>query len=619
MTRVRHPAPLVAVLAAVASCAAPAAAQTSGDARSREAITHARTLEQAFYTLDRHIRREATEATTWTGDIPPALTGWQTGWTARGLRAQYCGGTLLVYFEPAQLKGVGANHRAVQTAPTAAARGEGGVARPLQWLESGVARGGGGRPTVTPPACMDGLPSGRPALAAAVRDPWTVTRTTTRWQTRDIMECPAGHHRPPRLAATDPAGRERRQVSQAVVAGKRDAQTGEPVTSGDPTYGEWEAMWSHCVEDFSTTVTETRPCTFPLPAGGSLSGREFWTGTRTRSADPDNRLLTITSTSWEDGPTSTTCRGELAAMELPDRSTTPPAPTLGPERPQDTLQPTRTWREEQVSTLTGSAPCLPHQTRRARIMRTRTRVWLYALWPGRPSIEAARRAHGSSSPTFYTPLTTRSILSETLSAPSPPDCAPPAPTPIDRETTTETETRPSGQYRRAMCPRPPLSYDPPTYGQRQIQSVRTLTKTGVAWNVHWVKRGPHSLAREEATWHRHLRAIRNAHRPHPVPSAMPSPPPPGRPFMEEGGPSGVTAAAQGRYTFTRAEGEWSLGRVFGPCVRPSSSGSGGGYDYGGDSDTPYDPADDPGAGDEDGGGGWGSDDGDFGDEGGGFF
>ena len=63
-------------------------------------------------------------ATVWTGSVPPAETGWLDAWTGRGVRARYCEDTLLVYMEPAVLKGVGRDQRSVQVAPHLYAEGD---------------------------------------------------------------------------------------------------------------------------------------------------------------------------------------------------------------------------------------------------------------------------------------------------------------------------------------------------------------------------------------------------------------------------------------------------------------------------------------------------------------
>ena len=112
----------------------------------------------------------------------PRRAGRRT-WTERGLEARYCDDVLLVYLAPEQLKGTGRDHRAVHAAPHA----YGGGDRPiLHWLEGGAAEGGEGRASVALPACLSEaarggpLPSGRAALAGAVRDPFahTVERVT---------------------------------------------------------------------------------------------------------------------------------------------------------------------------------------------------------------------------------------------------------------------------------------------------------------------------------------------------------------------------------------------------------------------------------------------------------
>ncbi|MDE0410047.1 MAG: hypothetical protein OXN81_19545, partial [Alphaproteobacteria bacterium] len=83
----------------------------------QEALAHARAVAEAWRLLEDHVLRRSEAATSWTGSVPPPSTGWLAAWTERGVRARYCEDTLLVYMEPASLKGVGRDQRSVQVAP----------------------------------------------------------------------------------------------------------------------------------------------------------------------------------------------------------------------------------------------------------------------------------------------------------------------------------------------------------------------------------------------------------------------------------------------------------------------------------------------------------------------
>ena len=178
--------------------ASPAAAQGYEDelVYRQAALAHARAIAEAWRRLDDHILRRSAAATSWTGSVPPAATGWLEAWTERGVRARYCEDTLLVYMEPAALKGVGRDQRSVQVAPHLYAPGE---LPALHWLEGGVAEGTAGRAGVALPACLSEtalggpLPEGRAALAGTVRDPHLQLRERISHE-RSVEDCPAGSH-----------------------------------------------------------------------------------------------------------------------------------------------------------------------------------------------------------------------------------------------------------------------------------------------------------------------------------------------------------------------------------------------------------------------------------------
>ena len=254
--------------------AGPALSQVAADERvyRAEALAHAGAVEAAWRRLETFILRESSEAASWPGAEPPASTGWQASWTQRGLEARYCEDTLLVYLAPDELKGTGADHRAVHAAPHAYGGGEKPV---LHWLESGVARGGAGRADVTLPPCLSEaarggpLPSGRAALAGAVRDPFL---HTTERVTRERREepCPAGTH-----------GEGRTLVREVT---RTENGRGDPV--GDPVEGSWEVLIDLCREDYSRWEHYTLGCHWEAgpPHNRRMEGREVWRRLRTVSA-----------------------------------------------------------------------------------------------------------------------------------------------------------------------------------------------------------------------------------------------------------------------------------------------------------------------------------------------
>ena len=138
-----------AAMPGMVSFATPAAAQ--GDEAElvyrQEALAHARAIAEAWRRLEDHIQRRSAAPTVWTGPVPPASTGWLDAWTERGVRARYCDDTLLVYMEPASLKGVGRDHRSVQVAAAPLRRGWSGgpaLARRKRCFHYGRGHGGPG-------------------------------------------------------------------------------------------------------------------------------------------------------------------------------------------------------------------------------------------------------------------------------------------------------------------------------------------------------------------------------------------------------------------------------------------------------------------------------------------
>ena len=254
--------------------AGPALAQVPADERvyRAEALAHAGAVESAWRRLETFILRESSEAASWPGAEPPASTGWQASWTQRGVEARYCGDTLLVYLAPDELKGVGRDHRAVHAAPHAYGGGERPV---MHWLEGGVARGGAGRGTVTLPDCLSEaaqggpLPSGRAALAGAVRDPFLHTTERVARERRE-EPCPAGTH-----------GEGRTLVREVT---RTENGRGDPV--GEPVEGTWEVLIDLCREDYSRWEHYTLACHWDAgpPHNRRMEGREVWRRLRTVTA-----------------------------------------------------------------------------------------------------------------------------------------------------------------------------------------------------------------------------------------------------------------------------------------------------------------------------------------------
>ena len=262
---------MAGVSAAVLFPAIPATAQVTADERvyRQEALAHAGAVEAAWRRLETFILEESAGPAEWPGVLPPSSTGWQASWTARGLEARYCEDTLLVYLAPERLKGTGPDHRAVHAAPHAYGDGRDPA---LHWLENGRAEGGPGRASVALPACLSdpALPSGRAALAGAVRDPWKHTRERLTRERRN-EPCPDGEHGEGRTLL-----REARQDYNG---------RGEPV--GDPVEGPWEVSVDLCRADYSRWEHYTLDCDWEAgpPHNRRMEGREVWRRQRTVTAE----------------------------------------------------------------------------------------------------------------------------------------------------------------------------------------------------------------------------------------------------------------------------------------------------------------------------------------------
>ena len=263
-----------ATAALTAMLTTPAAAQGYEAERAyrQEALAHATAIAEAWRRMEDHILRRSAAAVSWTGSVPPAATGWLDAWTERGVRARYCGNTLLVYMEPVSLKGVGRDHRSVQVAPHLYA--EGGLPA-LHWLEGGSAIGTAGRADVALPACLSDssfggpLSSGRAALAGTVRDPHLDLRETISHE-RSVEDCPAGTHGGGRTMT-----REVRQTHD----GRGDAV-------GDPVTGSWQVSIDDCRADYSEWEHYTLECSWLAgpPHNREMTGQEIWRREKTVTA-----------------------------------------------------------------------------------------------------------------------------------------------------------------------------------------------------------------------------------------------------------------------------------------------------------------------------------------------
>ena len=239
----------------------------------QEALAHARAIAEAWRRLEDHILRRSAAATVWTGSVPPGTTGWLDAWTGRGVRARYCEDTLLVYMEPASLKGVGRDQRSVQVAPHLYAEGD---LPALHWLEGVVATGTAGRASVSLPSCLSDtsfgapLPSGRAALAGVVRDPHLQRRERVSHE-RTVEDCPAGSHGDGRTMT--------REVRQA-HDGRGDAV-------GDRVVGPWEVLIDDCRADYTEWEHYTLDCSWFAgpPHNREMTGREIWRREKAVTAD----------------------------------------------------------------------------------------------------------------------------------------------------------------------------------------------------------------------------------------------------------------------------------------------------------------------------------------------
>ena len=269
----------ISVNAAMVSVTLPAAAQgyEAEQVYRQEALAHARAITEAWRRVEDHILRRSAVATVWTGSVPPGTTGWLDAWTGRGVRARYCEDTLLVYMEPASLKGVGRDQRSVQVAPHLYAEGD---LPALHWLEggaaSGVAVGTAGRASVSLPACLSDtsfggpLPSGRAALAGVVRDPHLQRRERVSHE-RTVEDCSAGSHG------------EGRTMTREVV----QAHDGRGDAVGDRVVGPWQVLIDECRADYTEWEHYTLDCSWFAgpPHNREMTGREIWRREKAVTAD----------------------------------------------------------------------------------------------------------------------------------------------------------------------------------------------------------------------------------------------------------------------------------------------------------------------------------------------
>ena len=233
----------------------------------QEALAHADAIAAAFRQLEEHILDLSAAATVWVGDVPPPLTGWRGEWTVRGVRAQYCANTLVVYLGPASVKGVGSDHRAVHAAPQAyIGGGLSGQTPPLHWLTSGQAEGGPGRGSVMMPACMTALPDGRAALAGVVSDPFNEISDRVTHERR-VETCAVGEH--------GDGVTQVREITQDFNG------RGDPI--GSPVIGPWADFLVLCRADYTEVEHFDRVCTWDAgaPFNREMTGREVWSRVKT--------------------------------------------------------------------------------------------------------------------------------------------------------------------------------------------------------------------------------------------------------------------------------------------------------------------------------------------------
>ena len=261
----------------------------------QEALAHADAVVAAFRQLEEHILDLSAAATVWVGDVPPPLTGWRGEWTVRGVRAQYCANTLVVYLGPASVKGVGSDHRAVHAAPQAyIGGGLSGQTPPLHWLTSAQAEGGPGRGSVMMPACMTALPDGRAALAGVVSDPFNEISDRVTHERR-VETCAVGEH--------GDGVTQVREITQDFNG------RGDPI--GSPVIGPWADFLVLCRADYTEVEHFDRVCTWDAgaPFNREMTGREVW-----------SRVKTVDSGGVSLGPPvfmSTSCWSGLVAAIAP--------------------------------------------------------------------------------------------------------------------------------------------------------------------------------------------------------------------------------------------------------------------------------------------------------------
>ncbi len=277
----------------------------------QDALAHAEAVAVGYRQLEEHILLDSTGVTSWTGSVPPLSTGWKASWTARGVRARYCDETLLVYLHPAELKGVGGDHRSVHSAPHAFV-GEGNQTRfpPLHWLDGNrVTKNSpaGTVPVVALPACMtgDALPSGRAALAGTVKDPHlTVNKRPGVEHEYRSQPCATGKH--------GPGIREYREITFTLDG------RGEEVP-GTRVVGSWQELVDACRDDYTEWVHYTKECTWTAgaPHNREMVGEEVWRVQETvtgagRTRNPPGEF--VSTTCWSG------LEGEHHTAEIDERS-----------------------------------------------------------------------------------------------------------------------------------------------------------------------------------------------------------------------------------------------------------------------------------------------------------
>ena len=254
----------------------------------------------------------------------------------------------VVYIGPAELKGTGAEHRAIQSARAAylSERASGQRLPYLGWLDGDQVTDPHGSVLSLPP-CMTAdytapLPAGRAALAGDVADPWTDLRDRVAHENRE-RACPAGQHG---------TVRERRTVTQPHNA------KGEP--AGPQAFGPWEpSQGNWCKADYTYHQVYTEDCSWYQgePFNKTMTGTATWQIPITVTAHPDQLGESVettgdpefvSNTCWDGPPPVPPVPTSTVTTATEARTATCPAGfegSIGQERTKTTATTTYPWGE----------------------------------------------------------------------------------------------------------------------------------------------------------------------------------------------------------------------------------------------------------------------------------